>query len=290
MARILAVGIAVLDIVNSVTSYPREDDEVRAVEQRITRGGNATNTLVVLSQLGHRCSWAGVLGADVNAKVIDDELARFDIDRRYVRIASGGRTPISCITASRATGSRTIVHYRQLPEFGAADFEPIDLEQFDWLHFEGRNVTETLTMAQRARELRPELPLSIEIEKPRPDIESLFSHADVLFFSRPYVLTRSGDPETFLADLHHRLPHAELVCTWGTAGAWALDKTGRIVHCPARPPARVVDTVGAGDTFIAAYIDARVRILALPDSLEWACRIAGQKCGHAGLDFLTSLP
>ena len=54
MARILGIGIATLDVINIVDEYPREDDEIRANGQRIARGGNVTNTLVVLSQLGHQ--------------------------------------------------------------------------------------------------------------------------------------------------------------------------------------------------------------------------------------------
>ena len=49
MANILAVGIATIDIINRVNGYPHEDDEIRAISQSIRRGGNATNTLVVLS-------------------------------------------------------------------------------------------------------------------------------------------------------------------------------------------------------------------------------------------------
>ena len=60
MAHVLAVGVATLDIINEVESYPPEDGEVRALAQAIRRGGNASNTLVVLSQLGHSCEWAGV--------------------------------------------------------------------------------------------------------------------------------------------------------------------------------------------------------------------------------------
>lgn len=41
MARVLAIGIATLDIVNLVSVYPTEDSEVRALDQRVTRGGNA---------------------------------------------------------------------------------------------------------------------------------------------------------------------------------------------------------------------------------------------------------
>ena len=49
MAKILAVGIATLDIINTVDRYPEEDSEIRALSQHQTRGGNATNTLRVES-------------------------------------------------------------------------------------------------------------------------------------------------------------------------------------------------------------------------------------------------
>ena len=56
MAHILAIGIATLDTVFSVDTYPAEDGEIRADGMRVARGGNATNTLVALRQLGHACS------------------------------------------------------------------------------------------------------------------------------------------------------------------------------------------------------------------------------------------
>jgi ketohexokinase len=43
MAKILAVGIATLDIINTVERYPLLDGETRALSQHKTRGGNATN-------------------------------------------------------------------------------------------------------------------------------------------------------------------------------------------------------------------------------------------------------
>ena len=68
MATILAVGIATLDIINTVERYPYEDSETRASHHRTTRGGNATNTLSVLSQIDHHCHWAGTL--------IDEQIGR----------------------------------------------------------------------------------------------------------------------------------------------------------------------------------------------------------------------
>jgi ketohexokinase len=48
----------------------------------------------------------------------------------------------------------------------------------------------------------------------------------------------------------------------------------------------VVDTLGAGDVFNAGVIDARLRGLAAERAVEWACRVAGYKCGVRGLDQL----
>src|SRR3569623_1531043 len=135
MARILGIGTATLDIINRVDGYPAEDSEVRALARRISRGGNCPNTLVVLSQLGLRCDWGGVLAEEPDAARI---------------------TP---------------------------------------------------------------------------------------------------------------------------------DRDGELYHSPAFPPPRVVDTLGAGDTFNAGLIDARVRGLAVREALEQACRLAGRKCGQEGLYF-----
>ncbi len=168
MARILAIGIASLDIVNLVADYPDEDSEVRALGQHVTRGGDATNTLVVLSQLGHTCSWGGVLAKEAATALIRADLESYNINLSHCRHLSGGKNPTSYILLNQATGSRSIVHYRDLPEYDFDQFTRIDLRDFDWLHFEGRNIDVTLEMLQHARCVAPHLPLSIEIEKPRP--------------------------------------------------------------------------------------------------------------------------
>ena len=59
--QVLGVGVATLDVIDSLEIFPREDSEQRALDRYQRRGGNAANTLAVLSQLGHDCSWAGTL-------------------------------------------------------------------------------------------------------------------------------------------------------------------------------------------------------------------------------------
>lgn len=287
MPHILGIGIATVDIVNIVDGYPAEDAEVRALAQSIVRGGNATNTLVVLAQLGHRCAWAGVMAADSGSAVIRADLSRHGVDTGACRIVPEGATPTSYIALNRNNGSRTIVHYRDLPEFGFDDFARIDLGGYDWLHFEGRAVDETRRMLAHARRLHPVLPRSVEIEKPRPDIEALFADADILIFSRGYAAHLGmHEPLVFLREMHRRAPHAELVCTWGAGGAHALAHNGQPLHSPAFPPPQMVDSIGAGDSFNAGYIHARLQGQDIGHGLEYACRLAGRKCGQRGFDGL----
>jgi ketohexokinase len=284
MATILGIGIATLDIINTVNGIPDENTEVRATSRRVCRGGNATNTLVVLSQLGHHCTWGGVWVDEPDGRQILKDLAHYGIDTRPCRFESLGKVPTSYVTLNQDNGSRTIVHYRDLPEFNFADFQTIDLSAFDWLHFEGRNVGETIRMLERVRQVCPALPVSLEVEKPRPHIEQLFSKVNVLLFSKAFAQSVASEVALFLHKMQQPAPQARLICAWGEHGAYALETDGTLSHSHAYPPPQVVDTLGAGDTFNAGIIDSLCRQQDLATALSHACRLAGQKCGQMGFD------
>ena len=285
MAKILATGIATLDIINTVDGFPSEDSEVRATSQKLRRGGNATNTLTVLSKLGHKCFWAGTLADEPNSETIRAELNNNKVDYSYCDISPEGTVPTSYITLNQQNGSRTIVHYRDLEELSFSSFKQVNIETFDWLHFEGRNVNETKKMLQHTRERCVDQPVSLEIEKQRDDIESLIPYADVILFSKSYAhQTGYLDAEAFLTYQHSKNPEQILFCGWGDQGAYAIEPSGKRHHSPAFAPPMVIDTLGAGDTFNAGIIDALVSGKSTPTALSQACQLAGKKCGIEGFD------
>ena len=288
MSRILAVGTATLDIISVVRVYPRENDEIRATGQHRRGGGNARNTLVILAQLGHQCAWAGMLADDSDGRWLRAEMAGRGIDLDWAIVKPHSHTPTSSIIVSQTGGSRTIVHYRDLVEFDADYFRRIDLDSFDWLHFEGRNIAETRKMLRHAGQVCPDIPRSVEIEKPRPDIDCLFEDAHLLLFSQSFALARGyGSAKVLLNDMRPFAPGADLVCSWGDDGAYALDRYGIFSHSPPHTPPAVVDTLGAGDTFNAGVIHGRLLSAALSTAVKDACCLAGRKCAQSGLDFIT---
>ncbi len=286
MAHILGIGIATLDIINTVDGYPQEDTEVRVLKQRICRGGNATNTLVVLSQLGHRCTWGGVWVNEPDGQQILAELTHYAIDTNPCRILSKGKMPTSYILLNQQNGSRTITHYRDLPEFSFKDFQTIELSDFDWLHLEGRQVSETAPIVKWVRQHYPNLPISLEVEKPRPQIEQLFNQVDILFFSKTFAQYYTNNAEAFLHLIQAQAPNTHLICAWADEGAYALEPDGTLHHSPAYPPPQVVDTLGAGDVFNAGIIDSWCRQHNIAAALTHACQLAGNKCGQEGLQII----
>ena len=283
MSRILLVGTATLDLVFELDHHPEADEEMRAQRLRSCRGGNAANTAVVLAGLGHKPEFYGVLADAPETAVIEEDFVRYGVDFSHCpRLA--GLPPTSSIYLT--AGRRSIVHYRDLPELAMEHFMALDLAAYDWLHFEGRNVRQVALMMAHARAQFPDLTVSLELEKPRPDIKALFEFPSLLLCSSGFAKSCEFDaPQPFLGWMQGRAPQASVVVAWGESGAYGIDGAAVVSHAPAQPPYLVLDTLGAGDTFNAGMIDAMLKPQPLPDALAHACALAGRKCGVYGFDF-----
>lgn len=282
MANILAIGNAVLDIVNLVECYPHEDQEVRAKNQWFSRGGNASNTLTVLAQLGHQCDWAGCLATDANSHWLEQDFERSNISTRYSHRAEGV-TPTSYISLSESTGSRTIVHFRDLPEYSQINASKIHFNLFHWIHIEGRNISEVEKMLRQFNQRIPSITLSLEVEKKRSDIERLIPLADIIFFSKHYANEIGfNSKQLFIAHLQKHYVGKKIAGTWGAEGAFAIDNNGKRYIVDA-VPVQVVDTTGAGDTFIAGFVHRMLERGSMEEALDYANTLAGKKCGQKGL-------
>ena len=281
MARILLTGVSTLDIINTVDNYPPEDSEVRAIEQATRTGGNACNSAKVLQQLDIHTSLLANYADDVSASYILNDLKQQNIDVSHCPVEKNSTTPTSYITINRQNGSRTIVHYRNLQELSASDFTRLNLNVFDWLHFEARNCDQLEKMLQHASLLNSKI--SIEVEKPRKNINAIFKYANVLLISRPYAESQNfSSAEHCLKDLSSKFPDKIITCSWGSDGAWAY--TGeKIIYQPAFPVEHPIETLGAGDTFNAGFIAAQMKQHNVTESLAFACELASNKCQQTNL-------
>ncbi|KFO23352.1 Ketohexokinase [Fukomys damarensis] len=209
------------------------------------------------------------------------DFRRRGVDVSQVSWQSKGDTPCSCCIVNISNGSRTIVLYdTNLPDVSAKDFE------------KGRNASEQVKMLQRIEQHNAKLPLeqqirvSVEIEKPRKELFQLFSYGEVVFVSKD-VAKHLGfqSAAEALRGLYGRVRKgATLICAWAEEGADALGPDGQLLHSDAFSPPRVVDTLGAGDTFNASVIFSLSRGNSVQEALRFGCQVAGKKCGLQGFD------
>ncbi|XP_028653051.2 ketohexokinase isoform X7 [Erpetoichthys calabaricus] len=246
--KIMCIGLVCLDIISVVDKYPEEDTDTRCLSQRWQRGGNASNSCTVLSLLGARCAFMGSLAAGQVAN--------------------------------------------NLPDVTAENFKAVDFSDYKWIHFEARNSDEQVKMIKRIEQYNDlvaagqKISVSVEIEKTRDDLYQLFSYGDVVFVSKD-VAQKFGfnSASEALKGLYSKVKKgAILICAWAEKGADGLCSDNKIVHSDAFPPEKIVDTLGAGDTFNASVIFALSNGKSLQEALTFGCKTAGKKCGLHGYD------
>ncbi|KAI1815014.1 Ribokinase-like protein [Poronia punctata] len=314
--NLVCVGACYLDTILSVPHYPEEDSKLRASNLQIRRGGNCPNTLQVLQQL-LRDEYGANESADISIRpYLVTCLPRRDGRTTKTIIESFGPDTLvdfsrcifrqanqepasSYIIRSAATGSRTLVNYNNLDEMTFQEFvaavDDLDSEAATWFHFEGRIPATTLQCVQWLRRSRPKARVSVEVEKPgREGLEELAAVADVVFFSRSWAENkRYKTAEECLGGQSANVRGGSyLFCTWGSQGAACLLPDGTTESSPATLPGQtihVIDSVGAGDTFIAGILfgflchggdwDLRAK-------LGFAVQLATRKVQQEGLDNL----
>uniref|UniRef100_A0A8C1GER9 Ketohexokinase n=1 Tax=Cyprinus carpio TaxID=7962 RepID=A0A8C1GER9_CYPCA len=291
--KILSIGLVCLDIINVVDKYPEEDTDTRCLSQRWQRGGNASNTCTVLSLLGAPCAFMGSLAPGPVADFILNDFQMYKIDISLLLEHAECSFPASVVISSVTTGSRTILHMnRNLPDVSVEDFSKVDLSQYKWIHWEGRNADEQVKMIERVgeynskQEEKNRVTISVEIEKTREALYQLFPLGDLVFVSKD-VAQHFGftSAAAALKGFYGRLSKgATLICAWAEKGADAMGPDGVIIHSDAFPPEKLVDTLGAGDTFNASVIYSLSNGGSLQDALTFGCQIAGKKCGVHGYD------
>ncbi|KAF9436784.1 hypothetical protein BGZ76_002968 [Entomortierella beljakovae] len=295
-----------------VNTFPTEDTKHRAhrVEQR--RGGNAANTAEVLGQdprakVWYMSSLPSQLASKVLLKGLEENNVKTDACVHHSKQLT---PPQAYIIAAGDTGTRTIVSHSTLPDITVDDFiKRFDLAcmravndvmqitcPFRWIHFEGRGadvykMVDYVESVYVRQGWRHKLTISIEFEKgDRPGIKTLLQQADVCFFSRLYAETLGFDrPEDFLSSIgDYCKPTATLFCCWGAMGAVGLHLESRTrFSSGAGKVDQVIDSVGAGDTFVAGIIlGLGVRGYDIGRGLRYACQLASKKCTQYGFSQL----
>jgi fructoselysine 6-kinase len=244
--------------------------DVYMEQDRLTVGGNALNVAANWARSGLAARYFGVVGHDEAASAIRTVVAQAGLDADDVRILPGA----TGVTLIRLVGNdREFLH----EEFGVGfDWVPGDdvldqLVSYDWVHTAGVHDDADLTARLVARGHRVSVDLSTYHDFDRLDgVEIAFASWD-------------GRLDSGAHDLAARMTAAGAQVAIVMCGAHgSLARSGTNTTTTKAHPITPVDTCGAGDSFIAAYVESHLRGNKVQISLVQATASATKTCTHLG--------
>ena len=260
-------------------------------------GGAPLNFAVHAGRLGHEVHFISAVGNDVRGDRVLVRMARMNLSSRFVRRAAGLPTGIASVTLD-AAGQPTFQIQRpaayDFPVLTSADIEEILSPVPDWICF-----GTLLQMSPQAREVTDRL-LAIECGARRfydVNLRPFCYEAELVrdLMSQATVV-KLNDEEVSLVDVMWGESHSSLegfyrdyaarlgleaVCVTRGAGGCALLLGSDYVSAPGYPVG-VVDTVGAGDAFAAAFVHGLGSGWTAGEVADFANRVGSVVAGRAG--------
>lgn len=294
---VVALGLAVLDVVQRVQTPPAWGTKGVADSVEITAGGPATNAAIACAATGVETTLVTALGRSPQASLVRAECDRHGV--RVIDLAGRGdawELPVaSCIVD--AEGERTVVSTGALATTLALTVEAeAALAAARVLLLDGHHPR----AAAKAVAVRPASCLAVlDAGSAKPHAEEWLPWLDVVAGSADYAAGLARLPGAHASEgedatghdtarlLQRALDHVlaagagAVVMTDGAAPVhWATREGERASHTPTQ--VRAVDTLGAGDAWHGAFAAALAHDLSLPQAIAYACNAASTRVAHEG--------
>jgi fructoselysine 6-kinase len=235
-------------------------------------GGQALNVAVYAHRFGVDAAYLGVLGDDVAGRHILGAIQAEGIDMAQVRIVPGrsGFAEVALVEGNR-------VFLGGGPGVSAFRLDDADLAYlagFDLIHS-----SESSYLEDQLGLLSGVAPLSFDFSVRRDPayIDPLLGHVSIAEFSLSDL--DDEEAEAWLERIHGLGPRLVLA-TRGPAGALLYD--GRTFWRQTAVDTELIDTLGAGDAFIARFLVGVLRDEPFEGSLAAAAVAAAGTCGAYG--------
>ena len=300
MTRFVVCGETLIDLVRST----EDPGDSRSSTWHALSAGGPMNSAVALGQLGVDSHFLGRLSTDAFGRQLRQHILAAGVGLDLATESSQATSIAVVSLDTRGVASYTF-HFADTANFG---WQPDDLPPLaadDWLHVAslacvvspGAQVLLDWAGQTRARmsydiNVRPTVITDPDEywDQVRPWLGVVGQHHgivkasddDVAFLARSQAVGSEDDPLAVAAAWVDEFGLAMMVLTMGPGGGAAVEPGGKRTIVPGFPT-DVVDTVGAGDTFMAGFLDGHVsRGLDLAGALRRGAAAASINCSRQG--------
>lgn len=237
-------------------------------------GGNAVNVAVYFRRIGGKSAYIGAVGKDPFGKVLLQGLEEKGVDISQVHVEQGSTavTQVELVEGDRVFGdyNEGVMEAFQLREENYDFIESYDIVvsgfwghvHQDFKHFHQKGLKTAFDFATKLED---------------PLVEEVIPYIDYAFFSI------DGKNSEWIKDYMkkiHRFDSQIIVVTRGEKGSIAYD--GKNYYEFGIIPCKVVDTIGAGDSYIAGFLMGTLKGLPILERMKLGAKTSAETIGYNG--------
>lgn len=273
----LFVGLATIDLIYAVESFPEADRKVEAKSQAVYVGGPATNAALAFRHLGGEAALAVAVGKHALGGVVRAELEQYGVRLVDLLPEFAGLPSISSVTVDGA-GRRSVVS-ANAARMGETTAEA-DRDLCAWaevVEVDGHQMKACRQWAAAARAQGAHVVLDGGSWK--QGTEELLRVVDTAICSADFHPPGCGSESETMEYLETRGVRQVAVTHGAGEIAWRCGEESGVILPPA---VEAVDTMGAGDIFHGAFCRAWTRGAEFAAALTEAAAVAARSCRYSG--------
>jgi fructokinase len=260
-------------------------------------GGATFNFSAHLSRLGHRVSFISAVGADELGQKVIDSMSRLGLVTDYLQTEKDHPTGTASVALASDGQPKFVLHRPaayDFPQLSAEQGNQLFSRSVDWIYFgtlhqiypQARQLTADIL--DRTSGARRFYDVNLRSDGYTPAlIQQLMSRATIVKLNHEEVEaiahmlgSRHGSLEEFCRNYAALYKWSGVCVTRGSLGCTVL-MGGQYIEAPGYP-VQVVDTVGAGDAFAAAFLHGLGSGWPTPEIADFANRVGALVASRRG--------
>lgn len=287
MFDILVAGEINPDLILSGNVLPEFGQVEKLVDSAmLTIGSSSAIFACGAARLGLKVAFIGVCGVDVFGRFMLDEMSKRGVDISNVIVRADGQTGLSVIL-NRSSDRAILTYPGLIADLQASDISDALLSQSRHLHVASYFLQTKLqpdlsSLFRRARSLGLTTSLDTNYDPSEKWIgfDELLSVTNVFLPNEKEAVSLSGEGNVDLAADRLGSRVEALAIKLGAEGVLGV-REGESIRVDSIP-VKVIDTVGAGDSFDAGFLFGYLNRWSLEKSLRLACMCGALSTQQAG--------
>lgn len=254
---IICAGHVNYDVTLHTTSVPDPDYSSPIEGEHTGCGGSAVNTALTLASLGRDVSIAGSVGDDEHGAYVGNALERAGVDS--ILLDGGVPTTVIYAIITEDASPRYLARHEAVGEWGLGDIPEDTWNGADHLHVTSFDRSIGGELARAAADAGKTVSFNPSQGYQRDEFDAIVDAADVIFLNE-----REANMFRSRHDFEATVEDSIVVMTHGAAGSTAYTPHGVVTHSGFES-GEIADTIGAGDAFVAGFLDEWITDDDFPD-------------------------